>query len=65
MGWKGYRLYSVNGNSSNVLVMEEFGSVQEAQAFLQSPELHEAMGRAGVSGPPEILIVEDVKEGKA
>ena len=39
-----------------VFVVHRFPSVEQAQAFADSGELREAMGRAGVTGPPRIEI---------
>lgn len=65
MGWKRFRLFAVEGNRSDVIVMEEFETTEQARALFQSPELQDAMHRAGVSGPPEILFVETLAEGSA
>jgi quinol monooxygenase YgiN len=65
MGWQGWHLYSVNGNANDLLVMEQFDTVEHAQAFLHSPDLRAAMEQAGVSGPPDISIVEDIESGTA
>lgn len=39
-----------------VFVLHRFPTLEQAQAFASSDELREAMGRAGVSGPPRIEI---------
>ena len=39
-----------------VFVLHRFPTLDQAQAFASSDELREAMGRAGVSGPPRIEI---------
>jgi heme-degrading monooxygenase HmoA len=41
-----------------VLVLHYFDSVDKAQAFFASPELQEAMKRAGVVGEPRIEFYE-------
>jgi quinol monooxygenase YgiN len=40
----------------DVFVLHRFPTVAQAQAFAGSAELREAMGRAGVAGPPRIEI---------
>jgi len=35
-----------------------WSDVEKAQAFTQSPDLKEAMQKAGVTGPPEIRFLE-------
>lgn len=44
------------GNKNDIFVIHRFPTVQDAQAFAGSPELREAMGRAGVTGAPRIEI---------
>jgi hypothetical protein len=62
-GWNGYRLYAIEGDQNHVLVMEEFDTAEHAREFLGSDYLREAMGRAGVSDQPDILVVEMLEEG--
>jgi hypothetical protein len=45
--------------------MEEFASLEKAQAFAGSPELKAAMGKAGVAGPPVIHFISPVSRAKA
>ncbi len=51
--------YQDPGNHNDVLVLHRFASVAKAEAFVNSPELRESMGRAGVVGHPRIEIFED------
>jgi uncharacterized protein (DUF1330 family) len=46
------------GDRDNVLVLHEFGTVDEARAFFASPELQDGMRRAGVQGQPRIELYE-------
>src|SRR5215216_8061426 len=62
-GWKGYRLHAIEGDQKHVLVMEEFETEDQAREFIGSDYLREAMGRAGVSDQPDILVVELLEEG--
>jgi hypothetical protein len=62
-GWKRYQVFAVGGNRNDVLVMEEFTTRELAQEFIDSAYLREAMARGGVSGAPEILVVEALEEG--
>jgi quinol monooxygenase YgiN len=64
-GWKQSSVYSVDGDRNNVMVIEEFGSLDRAKAFAASPELKAAMGKAGVAGPPEVRFVTPVAHTKA
>jgi hypothetical protein len=64
-GWKQSAVYSIDGDRNNVMVMEEFGSLDKAKAFAGSPELKAAMGKAGVAGPPVIHFINTVSHAKA
>ena len=61
--WKGYRLHAIEADRNHVLVMEEFETEDQAREFIGSDYLREAMGRAGVSDGPDILVVELLEEG--
>jgi quinol monooxygenase YgiN len=43
---------------NEVTVILGWSDVAKAQAFTQSPDLKEAMQKAGVTGPPEIRFLE-------
>jgi quinol monooxygenase YgiN len=43
-------------NDHDVYVLHRFPSLEQAQAYADSSELREAMGRAGVKGAPRIEI---------
>jgi hypothetical protein len=43
-------------DANDVLVIHEFPSVDQANAFAGDPNLRSAMDRAGVSAPPRIEI---------
>lgn len=44
------------GDKQDVFVVHRFPTLEQAQAFAGSDELREAMGRAGVAGPPRVEI---------
>ncbi|MBV9282492.1 MAG: cyclase [Chloroflexi bacterium] len=52
-------VYRAKGDPNNVLVLHHFGSMSAAEAFVASPELHEAMQKAGVEGTPRIEFFEE------
>ncbi|HYP76036.1 MAG TPA: hypothetical protein VER12_08780 [Polyangiaceae bacterium] len=56
-GWKQSNVLSIDGDKNNVMVMEEFGSIEKAKAFAASSELKSAMAKAGVASAPEIHFV--------
>ena len=64
-GWKQSMVYSIDGDRNNVMVIEEFASLDKAKAFAGSPELKAAMGKAGVAGPPVIQFISAVSRAKA
>lgn len=57
-GCTGDRVFVAPGDANDVLVVHDFPSVDQAQAFAADPALGEAMGRAGVAAPPRIEIFE-------
>lgn len=63
-GWKQGTVFSVDGDPNNVMVIEEFGSMDQAKTFAGSSELKAAMGKAGVMGPPEVRFVTSVARSK-
>jgi hypothetical protein len=62
-GWKGYRIHAIEGDDNYLLVMEEFETDEQTREFIGSDYLREAMGRAGVSDQPDILVVDLLEEG--
>ena len=62
-GWKGYRIYAIEGDNNHLLVMEEFETEDQIREVLGSDYVREAMGRAGVSDEPDIQVVELLEEG--
>ncbi len=50
-------VYQSVDDPNEVIVSVEFPTTDAAKAFQGSQELREAMQRAGVQGPPRILIV--------
>jgi len=64
-GWKRYRIYQVAGDRNDLIVMEQFSTLEQAQAFVSSDYLHQAMDQAGVVPPVEVLILEGLDEGVA
>jgi hypothetical protein len=56
-GWKQSNVLSIDGDKNNVMVMEEFGSIEKAKAFAASSELKTAMSKAGVASAPDVHFV--------
>ena len=61
-GWKGYRIHAIEGDNNHLLVMEEFETEDQVRDFIGSDYLRDAMGRAGVSGVPDLEVVELLEE---
>jgi hypothetical protein len=47
-------VYRNEEEPNDITVTHDFATLADAKAFVQSPELHEAMGRAGVLGAPTV-----------
>ena len=62
-GEKSYQLCRIVDDPNNIVVMNEWDNVDNLRKFMQSPELQEAMQRAGVSEQPEIHILEEIEKG--
>jgi hypothetical protein len=52
-------VYRATDDPSNLLVMHGFATAADAEAFLASTELRNAMRQAGVEGKPRIEIYQD------
>jgi heme-degrading monooxygenase HmoA len=59
-GSTGARVLQDQNDPTNIIVLTEWPSMEQAHQFAQSPSLHEAMGRAGVVGRPDIYFVQEV-----
>ncbi len=62
-GWKRYRIFQVAGDRNDLIVMDEFASVEQARSFLESKDLRNAFQLAGVTGTPEMLLLQGLEEG--
>ena len=49
-------VYQGDDAPNDVTVTHDFASVGEARAFIESPRMKEAMGKAGVVGAPTLWI---------
>ncbi|MFN8526765.1 MAG: antibiotic biosynthesis monooxygenase [Chloroflexota bacterium] len=52
-------VHRAKGDPNTVLVLHRFRTLAEAEAFVASPQLREAMQRAGVEGEPRLELFED------
>jgi uncharacterized protein (DUF1330 family) len=60
-GGTGHALYRTADDPNEVIIVNEFASIDGARAFLQDPTLKEAMGRAGVDSDPRIWVVDEAR----
>lgn len=59
-GSTGARVLRDLNDPTNLIVISEWPSMEQALQFAQSPSLHEVMGRAGVTGSPDVYFAEEV-----
>jgi hypothetical protein len=64
-GWKRYRLFQVAGDRGDLIVMEQFATVEQARDYAGSEFLQKALAKAGVVGAAEILVLDGLEEGPA
>jgi heme-degrading monooxygenase HmoA len=62
-GEKSYRILRQDNGSNELVALFEWDSLDNARSYAASPELKEAMQRAGVIGKPEILFLEEAARG--
>lgn len=62
-GSAGYWILQAAGDPLNLTIFMEWDSHDNARTFAESPDLKEAMERAGITGPPEIAYFEEVEKG--
>jgi quinol monooxygenase YgiN len=61
-GVTGASVHRDAGDSSMIVVTHQFKNLDAAKAFADSEELRSTMEKAGVMGPPEIWICEDIEQ---
>jgi heme-degrading monooxygenase HmoA len=62
-GEKSYQILRQDNGSNNLIGLFQWDSLDGARAYAASPELKAAMERAGVTGKPEILFLEESARG--
>lgn len=62
-GEKSYSICHVAGEPNNIVVLNEWDSMDNLQKFLQSDDLKATMKEAGVTEKPEINILEPLEKG--
>jgi heme-degrading monooxygenase HmoA len=59
-GWLSGRIMRDSENPNQVVVLDEYATLEAAKTWAQNPALRVAMGHAGVIGKPEIAFLENV-----
>jgi quinol monooxygenase YgiN len=60
-GDKGSRVFRSSANPNEVTIICEWDNAANARRFLESPDLRQAMEKAGVVGKPNILVLDEVR----
>jgi hypothetical protein len=56
LGVTAQAVYQLDGSPNDITVTHDFKSMEQAKAFISSPDLKSTMERAGVKGTPQIWI---------
>jgi heme-degrading monooxygenase HmoA len=64
-GSKGARVLRGSENPNEIVVITEWDDLKKARQFGQSPDLREAMERAGVIGQPSVTFLDEVERTSA
>jgi hypothetical protein len=59
-GWLSGRVLCDSENPNQVVVLDEYATLEAAKTWALNPALRVAMGHAGVIGKPEIAFLENV-----
>ncbi len=62
-GEKSYQIFRTVENPNNLVLLFEWDSLDNAQRYVQSKELQEAMRSTGVVGRPDIYFLEELEKG--
>jgi antibiotic biosynthesis monooxygenase (ABM) superfamily enzyme len=62
-GEKSYQILRQGNGSNEVVALFAWDNLDNARKYASSPELKAAMERAGVTGKPEILFLEEAARG--
>lgn len=59
-GSKGGYLFRSTNDQNEILVLMEWDDAKNAQRFLDSQDLKQAMQRAGVADQPDVYVLEEI-----
>lgn len=60
-GATGHTINRGTADPNSIVIVNDFATADGARAFTQDPSLPAAMERAGVDGPPQVWIVDEVE----
>jgi heme-degrading monooxygenase HmoA len=59
-GERGVRLFHYGEDTGQVMVLAEWDTLERARSYVNSPEVAEAMRKAGVTEKPEIYFLDEI-----
>ncbi len=60
MGMTGARVFHTATSPNEIAIITDWPTADKARAYAQSPDLRQAMQKAGVISQPEVLILEEL-----
>ena len=63
-GATGHSISRAVADPNTIVIVNDFATLEGAQTFTQDPSLPAVMERAGVDGPPQIWIVDEVESSQ-
>ena len=63
-GATGHSIARAVADPNTIVIVNDFATLEGAQTFTQDPSLPGVMERAGVDGPPQIWIVDEVESSR-
>jgi hypothetical protein len=63
-GATGHSINREVADRNSIVIVNEFATLEGAQAFSQDPSLPAAMERGGIDAPPQVWIVDEVEARK-
>ncbi len=61
-GCKGGQLFRESGDANSMVILFEWDNIDNATNFVESADLKEAMGKAGVIGKPEFFFLDQIED---
>jgi len=62
-GEKSYQIFHPDDDQNNLWLLFQWDNLENARAFMASPDLKETMDAAGVVEPPEAFFLEEYGQG--